>query len=968
MHLVHPTAHIQLSATEALSRSNSKVCAFSSAFRLALGVALLGCSLSQAQTTTINLATQGRNADFSSFPFTRPVTVGTNLPTACQVGQLFFNSTATPGTNLYGCTAPNVWTTLTSSSTPSPQVTLTPSSVVFGNQTVATTSAVKTITLMNSGTSYLSLSGISISGANAADFLESNTCGTIVPSGATCTLSITFKPSAVAAETASIVITGNQPGSPTVVSVTGSGVAAITSGGITLTPSAMFAGENGQITFTSNKPVNWSLANGSSGTLTSSSSTSATFAAPASIPAQNVIGSCQATPNDSVYNTRIDNLPVESHSSTWTVNMGTNGISFLTSWGTNIADSTTPVQNMSFYYTTGYNGPFVFPKWPALKREGGTFGTRLNDTDHHIVTVRRDNCQFYETYNDYFTPSTCRDGVTKGCNAQSGLAYGWNSYALPTGGSTDAAGLPLAPLTLHLDEIKAGVIKHAMRFTVAGGYIHALPYWPANSSNGCGSCGNAPPYGARFRLKASYDISKFSSTAQVILTALKQYGMFLADAGTGPTITASTDLTEDPTVSGALGAITGAQINMTNFEAVDESSFMASSSSAQVSPANGYQTPSTFAVLTATDQTNSSYQVSFPIALQSVIVGIPSPTMVILAGLQSYQLTSWVTGNSNQNTTWSLVSGVGSVTAGGAYTPPSSVASPSSAVLQATSVADPTASSKLYVTVLPVGTNPAGSIRIDSGNPGGSVDSGGNTWFGDQAFETGAYAESVGDYPNWNSLNNNPERVVYQSAGHTYGNDIVYSLIVPNGNYKVRLMLGQPYNGCSGCATFDPTWHAPINLEANGQIAFHNFDFGLPISYAYATPIDVYIPAQVTNNSLTVALRINLPDVPISTQPSPNINGLEIIPDTTSPHLAIDTQQKTSLTAGNTLQLYSVGWYMSNAVTWSISGPGSISQTGLYTAPATASSSAQTVAITATSTATSGVQATVTLTIPASGS
>ncbi|MDQ2842025.1 MAG: choice-of-anchor D domain-containing protein [Acidobacteriota bacterium] len=861
-----------------------------------------------------------------------------------------------------------MWTTLTSSTTPAPQVTLTPSSVLFGNQTVATTSAVKTITLMNSGTSYLSLLAISISGANAADFLESNTCGAIVPSGATCTLSITFKPSTVTAETASLTITGNQPGSPTTVSVTGSGVAAITSGGLTLTPSSTFAGENGQITISSNKPVNWSLANGSSGTLTSSSSTSATFAAPASIPAQNVIGSCQATPNDSVYNTRIDNLPVESHSSTWTVNMGTNGISFLTSWGTNIADSTTPVQNMSFYYTVGYNGPFVFPQWPTLKREGGTFGTRLNDTDHHVVTVRRDNCQFYETYNDYFTPSTCRDGVTKGCNAQSGLAYGWNSYTLPTGGSTDAAGLPLAPLTLHLDEIKAGAIKHAMRFTVAGGYIHALPYWPANSSNGCSSCVNAPPYGARFRLKASYDISKFSPTAQVILTALKQYGMFLADAGTGPTITASTDTTEDPTTMGALGAITGAQIGMTNFEAVDESSFMVSSSSAQVNPANGYQTPSTFAVLTATDQSNSNYQVSFPIALQSVIVGIPSPTMYILAGLQNYQLTSWVTGNSNQNTTWSLVSGVGSVTAGGAYTPPGSVASPSSAVLQVASAADPTASTKLYVTVLPVGSNPAGSIRIDSGNPGGSVDNGGNTWLGDQAFETGAYAELGGDYPNWPSLNGNPERVVYQSAGHTYGNDIVYSLIVPNGNYKVRLMLGQPYNGCTGCATFDRTWHAPINLEANGQIAFHNFDFGFPISYAYATPIDVYMPAQVTNNSLTVALRINLPDVPISTQPSPTINGVEIVPDAASPHLAIDTQQKTSLTAGNTLQLYSVGWYMSNAVTWSISGPGSISQTGLYTAPVTASSSAQTVTITATSTATSGVQATATLTIPASGS
>ncbi len=410
--------------------------------------------------------------------------------------------------------------------------------------------------------------------------------------------------------------------------------------------------------------------------------------------------------------------------------MGSVGIGFLTSWGTNIADSTTPVRNMSFYYTSPYNGPFVMPQWPALKRENGTFGTRLNDTDHHILTVRKGNCQFYEIYNDYFTPATCRDGVTQGCNAQSGLTYSWNSYALPTAGSTDAAGLPLGPLTLRLDEMKAGMIQHALRFTVAGGYIHASPYWPANSGNGCGNCVNSPPYGARFRLKASYNISRFSPGAQVVLTALKQYGMFLADAGTGPTVTVNTDVTEDPASMGVLGEIGGAQINMTNFEAVDESSFIVSNSSLRVNPANGFETPASFAVLTATDQTNSTYQVTFPIALQSVTVGIPSPTMAIMAGMSNYQLASWITGSSNQNTMWSMVSGVGSVTPGGAYTPPASVTGPTQAVLQVASAADSSASARLYVTVLPVGSNPAGTIRIDSGNPNGTTDSNGNVWLG----------------------------------------------------------------------------------------------------------------------------------------------------------------------------------------------------------------------------------------------
>ena len=931
-----------------------------------------GCALAQTPITTVNLATQGRNVDFANFPFTRPVSVGASLPSTCQIGQLFFNTTAAPGANLYGCTSTNTWTALASSSnTAVPQVSLNPASLSFGTQTVGTTSAAKTVTLTNSGVSFLSVSAISLTGTNASDFLVSNNCGTTVPSGASCTITVTFQPSTTALETAAVSISGNEPGSPVLISLTGSGTAAITSGGLVITPSASYAAENGSVTLTANRPVNWAMISGSAGTLTANSSTSATYSAPGTIAAQNAIGGCPTSPNDSVFNTRIDSLPVLSASSTWTSNLGTAGLNFLSSWGTNIADATTPVKSMIFFYTPAYNGPFVMPQWPVLKREGGEFGTRLNGTDHHIMTVRKDNCQFYETYNDWFTPGLCRDGVTQGCNAQSGFTYAWNNYALPTQGSTDAAGLPLAPLMLHLDEIKAGAIHHGMRFTVSGGLINNSPVWPANGSNGgCAGCAQFPVYGTRFRLKASYNISSFSPAAQVVLTALKQYGMFLADAGTGPTVTMNTDVTEDPTVMAALAQIAAAAINMTNFEAVDESSLMVSNTSWRVNPANGYVTPAQFAAVQATDQTNSSYQVTLPIPLRSVNVGLPSPTLAIAAGVPGYQLTSWVNGTSNQSVTWSLVSGVGTVTAGGLYTPPATVSAASQAVLQATSAADANASATLYVTVLPVGTSPAGSIRIDSGNPTSSTDGGNNLGLGDQAFEAGDVVQLPSDYPNWPSLSGNIERSMYQSAMHTYGSDIVYRMIVPNGNYKIRIMFGQLYNGCSGasCTSFDPTWHAPLLLEANGQIAAHNFDFGLPINHQYATPTDAYIPATVTDNTLYIALRINLPDVVTSAQPSPNINGLEIIPDSSAAHLAIDTQQQTSVAAGSTLQLYAIGWYMSNAVTWSVSGPGSISATGLYTAPLNAGSSPQNVTITATSTANPSIQATATLTIPASGS
>ncbi len=94
-----------------------------------IGMVLLGLFINQAfaQTTTtpttLNLQTQGRNPDFSSFPFTRPVSVGTTLPATCQVGQLYFNSAAAAGSNLYACTAANTWT-LESAPASTPGVTM----------------------------------------------------------------------------------------------------------------------------------------------------------------------------------------------------------------------------------------------------------------------------------------------------------------------------------------------------------------------------------------------------------------------------------------------------------------------------------------------------------------------------------------------------------------------------------------------------------------------------------------------------------------------------------------------------------------------------------------------------------------------------------------------------------------------------------------------------------------------------
>jgi hypothetical protein len=917
-------------------------------------------------STLINLATQARNPDFSAFPVTKPITVGTSLPPTCEVGQLFFNVAAPLGQNIYGCATAGSWTALTSAPA-LPAVVTSANGLSFGTQTVSA-AGTKTLTLTNTGTAYLALSSVTVAGSNAADFLLSSNCGTIVASGASCTLSVTFKPSLVGDESANIVVVGNQPGTPTTISLVGTGIASISSGGLVVTPSATYAGINDSVTLTSNRPVNWSLVSGSLGSLIMTSSTSATYVAPSSIRAQNATGACQAMPNDSVFNTRVDALPVEQNSGIWVGAMGATPVNFFPDWSTNIADNTTPVRTFKFNYTTKYNGPFVMPTWPKLKRQGGTFTTYKNDSDHHTITVRKDTCQFYEIYQDFFVPTTCRDG-SPDCNASSGLTYAWNSYRLPTQGSTDAAGLPLTPLTLRLAELRDGEINHAMRFTMPLSNIHAQAYWPANSTNGCVGCKTGAPYGARFRLKASYDISKFSPAAQVVLTALKRYGMFLADAGSAATVVTDLDTSGDTIASAAFAEITKAGVIMANFEAVDESSLIVDNQSGQVNPENPYQIPAGFASVKAVDLTTSNYQVSVPIALKSVLVGVPSSVMTITAGMSGFQMKSWVNGTTNQTVQWSLLSGAGSISSNGIYTPPASVAGPTSAVLQATSAADPTAASRVYVTVIPFSA-PSGSINIDVGNPAGSTDGNGNVWLPDLGFETGAYNQRPTDYPNWKSLANNPEKMIYQSVGTSFGFDMVYSFILPNGNYKVRLMFGQVYASCNDatkCITYSPTAspHWPLHIEANGQIAMHNFDFGLATNYQYAIPIDEYVPAAVIDNKLYIALRINLEelDANANLQPKPLLNGLQIIPDNAAPYLTIDSQQQTSISAGNTLQLYSVGWYMSNDVVWSVAGPGSIDQNGLFKAPTPAASTPLTSVITVTSKTDSSKSASVTLTL-----
>ena len=143
-----------------------------------------------------------------------------------------------------------------------------------------------------------------------------------------------------------------------------------------------------------------------------------------------------------------------------------------------------------------------------------------------MLVLQKDECKLYELYD-----ATLNTDRGAGWTAGSGAIWDLKSDALRPDGwtSADAAGLPILPGLVRYDEVNAGVINHAIRFTAPKtqrAYIHPATHFASSSTDAA-----LPPMGLRVRLKASYDISKLPPQAKVIATAMEKYGMILADNG-----------------------------------------------------------------------------------------------------------------------------------------------------------------------------------------------------------------------------------------------------------------------------------------------------------------------------------------------------------------------------------------------------------------------------------------------------
>ena len=232
--------------------------------------------------------------------------------------------------------------------------------------------------------------------------------------------------------------------------------------------------------------------------------------------------SCRVFPANNVWNMDVRKLPVHPKSATWKRASHAGSTRLHPDFGPpsygipfDVVPSSHQKVTIRFQYASESDkGPYPFGA--DVRIEGGS--------DRHAIMIDRGTCLLYELF------GVRRNGGHP--TAGSGAIFDLDSNALRPAGwtSADAAGLPILPGLVRYDEVfgpNAG-IHHAIRFTV--GCTSRRYLWPARHQAGVADP-RCPSMGARFRLRAGYDISGYSFRARIVLRAMKRYGMIVADNG-----------------------------------------------------------------------------------------------------------------------------------------------------------------------------------------------------------------------------------------------------------------------------------------------------------------------------------------------------------------------------------------------------------------------------------------------------
>ena len=267
-------------------------------------------------------------------------------------------------------------------------------------------------------------------------------------------------------------------------------------------------------------------------------------------------------PADNAWNTAIDTAPLDPNSAAIVANIGLT-TSLHPDFGANLSGSpfgipyvvvggTQAGVKVTFDYADESDaGPYPIPPNPPIEAGG----------DAHVLVVDKDHWKLYELY----AAQHLADGSW---HAGSGAIFDLSSNALRPAGwtSADAAGLPILPGLVRYDEVSAGNIAHALRFTVSRSrkaYIPPARHWASSDTSSL-----RPPMGMRVRLKAGVDISGYPASAQVILRALKKYGMIVADNGSNWFLSGVADSRWNDTQINTLKALKGSDFEVVKMTGV----------------------------------------------------------------------------------------------------------------------------------------------------------------------------------------------------------------------------------------------------------------------------------------------------------------------------------------------------------------------------------------------------------------
>ena len=276
------------------------------------------------------------------------------------------------------------------------------------------------------------------------------------------------------------------------------------------------------------------------------------------------LNSIQLFPSSYALNQDISSASVDANSSTIISALGNKPLhnDFGTQYGipfTLVCGSQpkVPITYRSNTYDGNYGsesdaGPFPIPATAPIEGAG--------NGDSHVLVCDVENSLLYELYN------SSKNSNDNGWSASCGVVFDLKNIPnRPTGyTSADASGFAILPWLVRYDEVASGEIKHAIRFTVTKSHTYAGYVDPANHKvSGTGSLGASLPMGARLRLKSNVDISGYSASNQVILKAMKKYGIVLADIGSDMYITGAPDSRWD---DDDLHKING--INSSDFEVI----------------------------------------------------------------------------------------------------------------------------------------------------------------------------------------------------------------------------------------------------------------------------------------------------------------------------------------------------------------------------------------------------------------